>query len=167
MKVSTITAMAIGVCLTSLLSACTSPTPSPPPTPTVMTKSEAADLYLSTVCPNNAAGDVLFQALNADPGDFEAIKAAADAYASTQTNSAEVFDDPTILWPENIRKDIPVMSEDAFSVLSWIAQIEAATTLEETYIYPPAIGDAQTSSQRIRSRLGISSDIVESCADYQ
>ena len=164
LKIVIATTLALGTAIS--FAGCSS-APAPKPTPTVMSKTEAADLYLKTVCPSNFASDDLFNAFNADPVDLEAIKSAAAAFAATEENAAQTFDDSSILWPKNVKSDMPAMAEDAFSTLSWISQIQGANTIEETYVAVPDLTKSSTASQRIRSRLGLSSDTKASCEAYK
>ena len=153
------------ICL-CLLTGCSS-NPAPTPEPTVMSDAESGDLYLRTVCPINAAADELFAALNEETADISKINHVAAKMMDAQTKSAEIFDDSSILWPESVKNDMQTMAEDAFSTLSWLSQIKSASTVEETFIPMPDTQEANTASQRIRSRLKLSPDTTASCLAFK
>jgi hypothetical protein len=94
-----------------LLSGCTSPanggsatetapvsqasTPSPTPTPEAMSVEDAANYYLDTVCPANAASETWNTATAS--GEFAAYKASAQPLVDAYSAAAARFDDPTVL----------------------------------------------------------------------
>jgi len=151
------------------LAGCTATTamPVPTPTPTVLSTSQAATLYLQTVCPVNAAADVYSAAWTATPVDLATVKSLAVQLATAETKQANTFDDKSILWPESVKPDMQTMADNAFSTLSWLSGIQNATTLEAANVAAPAGDAAATASQRIRSRLGLSSDTSASCIGVQ
>ena len=176
MKLSTLTlTAAVGVVM---LSGCTTAatndpaaapattqaaTPTPTPTPEAMTVEAAADYYLDTVCPANAAS-AIWNA-NTASGQFEAYKANAQPLADAYAAAAARFDDPSVLWPEVIDlADITTLSDTYYGDISVLQGLANATSEAEASFTFASRDASATASQKVRARLNLGADTTASCA---
>ena len=139
-------------------------TPTPTPTPEAMTVEAAADYYLDTVCPANAAS----AAWNANTasGQFEAYKVNAQPLADAYAAAAARFDDPSVLWPEVIDlADITTLSDTYYGDISVLQGLANATSEAEAAFTFASRDASATASQKVRARLGLGADTTASCAD--
>lgn len=137
-------------------------TPALSPTPEAMSVEAAADYYLDTVCPANAASATWN--LNTAAGDFASYKAGAQPLADAYSEAAARFDDPAVLWPAEIKlEDISVLSGSYYADVSVLQGIANANTEADATFTFASRDLAAAASQKIRARLGLPSDTTTSC----
>ena len=137
-------------------------TPTPTPTPEAMSVEVAADYYLDTVCPANAASAVWNA--NTASGQFEAYKSSAQPLADAYAAAAARFDDPTVLWPEVIDlADITTLSDTYYGDISVLQGLANATTEAEAAFTFASRDASATASQKVRARLNLGADTTASC----
>lgn len=137
--------------------------PTPTPTPEAMSVEDAANYYLDTVCPANAASEAWNTATAS--GEFAAYKVSAQPLADAYSAAAARFDDPTILWPAQIElADITALSNSYYADISVLQGIANATTQAEANFTFANRDAAAAASQKLRARLGLASDTSASCA---
>ena len=138
-------------------------TPSPTPTPEAMSVEDAANYYLDTVCPANAASEAWNTATAS--GEFAAYKASAQPLVDAYSAAAARFDDPTVLWPAQVEAaDITALSSSYYADISVLQGIANAATETEANFAFANRDAAAAASQKIRARLGITSDTSSSCS---
>lgn len=171
--------LAVATLSVLLLAGCTSPadsgsatervpvsqssTPSPTPSPEAMSVEDAANYYLDTVCPANAASETWNTATAS--GEFTAYKAGAQPLADAYSVAAGRFDDPTVSWPAEIDSaDIKALSNSYYADISILQGIANANSEAEANFNFANRDAAAASSQKIRARLGLDSDTTVSCS---
>lgn len=139
-----------------------SPTSTPTPTPEAMSVEDAANYYLDTVCPANAASETWNTATAS--GEFPAYKASAQPLVDAYSAAAARFDDPTVLWPAQIEPaDITALSNSYYADISILQGIANANTEAEANFTFASRDAAAAASQKIRARLGLAADTTSSC----
>jgi hypothetical protein len=175
LKIAIVPILALGL----LLGGCTSqgePAPSaetgatseastPSATPTVpapMDAEVAGKKYLEAVCPSNLATDAFGDAIATQ--DVAAITAAANAALEAKRGAAMVFDDASVVWPENVAADVLVVRDGLLGDMSTLSTIAQSTTADQINgsRFPDGTA-ASEASQRIRLRLNLSADTAAQC----
>jgi hypothetical protein len=95
-----------------------------------MTKREAAQHYLSLVCPVNAS----IAAWSAVPAFGPEYDAAVQEIIRTKTEAANGFKNPPKKWPKNIKKAWVTWFSDHYAMEAWAQQMYVGAT-EETRPY--------------------------------
>lgn len=106
-----------------------SPTATPTPTPSVMTKKEAGAAYLAAVCPSNIAGDKVDDYLDGRY-DYQINVAkvrrqARDAVRAGR-QAARALDEPAAAWPDNVSKQIVVVTSSLLADVDYYATLSRA-----------------------------------------
>lgn len=151
------TAAALAAVTTLTLSACSM---------LPMSKEEAGDRYLEIMCPANFASEILDNAVQAQ--DLAAINAAAEMRIEAVRLAATQLTASDARWPSEVSPDDTEAISDYFMAsISTLESLKSATTLPETLVIYPDGTEFQAAAQTIRLELGLSSDVVASCADYE
>lgn len=153
----------------------------PPPTftidpgPVALSVEEAAERYLRIVCPTNAASVALSAAFAASGKEFlgggapdpAAVKRAAQASLTRETENASLFDDPYYVWPDEVEDQILIVRDSSVQSLRALSMVVNAGTYEAAYYVAwPDESAAAGASQAIRYQLGIGADTTATCVDY-
>jgi hypothetical protein len=97
-----------------------------------------------------------------DAEDITALTAAATAKQEADRAAALGLDDPTTIWPPEVKDDIATVRDELLANLVTLDTLSRATTIEEAYAVPS--GPHSEASQRIRLRLGLPTNTSEGCA---
>ncbi|MFJ5698747.1 hypothetical protein [Arthrobacter sp. NPDC093139] len=140
-------------------------TATPSPTPTIMTKAEAGKFYLATICPSNILSDKAGKAVQAEPFNLKAAKSATAALRDGYRKAIETLSNEKVLWPDPVKADVAALAESMYGDLSG-AENAANQTTDAGFF--AAWNDwttapAQPNAQKIRLKLGLSSDTDASC----
>lgn len=141
------------------------PTATPSPTPTVMTKAEAGKFYLATVCPGNVLTDKAVKVVQAEPFNLKAAKTATAAVRDSYRKTIETLSDEKVLWPATVKADIAALADNMYAELSGAENVTNQTT-DQNFISSWnewSSMDAPPTAQKIRVKLGLSSDTDASC----
>lgn len=131
-----------------------------------MSKDESADRYLEIMCPANFAAEMLDSALQAQ--DLEAINAAAEIRIEAVRLAATQLTADDARWPSEVSpEDTEAMADYFMASLSPLEALKSASSLPEALVRFPDSTEFQTASQSIRLSLGLSSDVVASCAEFE
>lgn len=179
-------AMAWGIGAILAISGCTgaagtsaepAPTPSQTPTldpgPIALSNEEAAERYLSIVCPINIAGNALSSAyeagiddyLNGGSPDVGGVVAAAATMRDQQRVAIEHLDDTYFAWPELVAAQIPHVRSSYMANMAVISNVASSMTFEAAYNVPaaPQTPEQQAAGQEIRYQLALPADTNLGC----
>lgn len=97
----------------------------------LMTNEQAGEYYLDTVCPTNALASAFNEVWTDPDAAFDAIVAAAAANADGNRVAIARLADKSVLWPESVAGDIPLILEGYVGETETLDEIEKAATLDE------------------------------------
>jgi hypothetical protein len=130
-----------------------------------MSSHDAAEYYLATVCPANAA-NAAYYAAQTPSETLRALQSTAGSAAAAYTVAAKRLDDPTLVWPSDV--DVADVARVRDTYLSWTNSLNsvrhAATLTDAAEITFDPGTDGAGAAQHIRLRLGLPSDGAASCA---
>ncbi|RAM37713.1 hypothetical protein [Arthrobacter globiformis] len=130
-----------------------------------MTKAEAGKFYLATICPSNILADKASTVVQAEPFNLKAAKSATAALRDGYRKAIETLSDEKVLWPENVKADVAALAESMYGDLSG-TEAAANQVNDEGFLTAWndwASGPAKPTAQKIRLKLGLSSDTDASC----
>jgi len=155
----------------------TSATPAIDPGPVTLTDEEAAERYLSIVCPINIATGALYDAykagedeyLNGGAPDVSAVVDAATIIRDSQRVAIEQLDETYFVWPELVAAQIPHIRSAYMANMAVVSSTSTSTTFEAAYRIPeaPETPEEQAAGQEIRYQLAISADTDASCVGHE
>lgn len=154
----------VALLLSAVVTGCTStnaPVMSPVTsvTPSTMSVTQAADAYISAVCPANVASLANHAAFQA--GDLSQILSTAKVWLAANRETALQLDNPTAPWPEIAKDDIAGVRDDLLTQSSAIDAVTRADDLQAARsVVFPQFGP---SSQLVRLHLGLPSDTSSGC----
>jgi len=89
-------------------------------------------------------------------------KAAAAARDSIQ-GAAAALDSESLVWPVDVNSDIQIVRDGLFSQAAALQSLSASDSVAQAKQFRWPIDEIGEASQRLRSRLGLSSDTNEGC----
>lgn len=141
-----------------------SDSPSPTPGPRVLTKAEAATLYLQHICPYNELSDTLFEAMKIEraagtPGPGALTQRAARPFARQSEEAARALADPSVSWPSNIAAAISAVATELYEEAA-VARLATKAQTWGDFPWPRASSDAASTV-----RLGLDLPPRGQCPD--
>ena len=139
----------------------TTATPTPTPSPTVMAKAQAADWYLSAICPSNAASeaaDDTFSGLYADDLDKAKVRRLTTRAAAANRTAAARLDAPPLPWPADVRAAVAKVTAQVLAEVTYYQDIARAKTAEDMITASNSqvgASGANVPAQTARLRLGL------------
>ena len=134
------------------------------PSAPALTKTEAGELYLKSVCPSNAYMDALDAGLKNE--DLDYVVALAARGAEEMTLTADSLAAKKTVWSETVRSDIDHVSKDSAQFALFLEQIAGAESIDAVYEISPPEDASPNAGKAIRKALGLDSDTSESCSDF-
>jgi len=127
----------------------------------------AGENYLAAVCPANQATGELDPLLSELRGEnaqdlARVIKAAAATRDSIQA-AAAALDSESLVWPVDVNSDVQIVRDGLFSQAAALQSLSASDSVAQAKQFRWPIDEIGEASQRLRSRLGLSSDTNEGC----
>ncbi|MGV1035063.1 MAG: hypothetical protein ACOYBP_07610 [Microbacteriaceae bacterium] len=130
-----------------------------------MTLAEAGQKYLSIVCPANAGGGKLNEAIINTPDDLAAIQAAAAQASEALRTATKQLQDTSILWPDEVSADdLTTLANSNLAALSVMNSIQQVGSIDELNTLSFPDDNSGEAAQRIRLALDLPSNTQTSCA---
>lgn len=131
-----------------------------------MTASEAGTFYLGAVCPSNMLSDKLAAEMQAQPISVAQARKAAGALRDSYRKTIETLSDRDVNWPSSVKTDVATLADSMYGDLSGAANVATQTTEANlisawnSWVDEP---NRAPTAQKIRVKLGLSSDTAGSC----
>lgn len=127
-----------------------------------MSKEEAGKYYLSAVCPANNVGTEWNKA--AESGDFAALQDVARKSIDIEKASAAKLEDDSVSWPKEVNEDdIQAIADSYYGSVAGMQAVVNAKSIDEADFSFLNSEKGQAEAQRVRAKLGLSSDGEGSC----
>lgn len=145
------------------------PTPKPSPTPTVMSDQQAGKLYTSVICPSNASSITANNTVNRVPFDLPASRKAVAALRDSYRRVIERFTAKGTIWPTQVKADVNTFVDGLYTELTQAGDVanqdnqQAFISSWNAWTDPNKPNPDGTAAQKIRVKLGLSSDAMTSC----
>lgn len=143
------------------------PATTPTPSPSMLTIEEAGKAYLAAVCPTNLQSNKTTTVLQTEPFDLPAAKTEAVALREAYRTTIQGLSNEQTLWPEAVKSDIAALTEVMYDDLTRAQNVASQTTREDLVSvwndWTSAMTDRPGTAQKIRLKLGLSSDTTASC----
>jgi hypothetical protein len=144
-----------------------SATPSRTPVPELLTTETAGARYLSAVCVSNKENAEWYAAAQGSGPSLDALHTAAAEARDANRASAQILDDPMVIWPDAVAEDIATVRDSLLTGVSIYEQLVTSPTLEalNSVVFTDVEGSAEA-GPRIRLRLNLSADTGAGCDVY-
>ncbi|MGW8431260.1 hypothetical protein ACWGJ9_09050 [Curtobacterium citreum] len=126
-----------------------------------MSKEEAGKYYLSAVCPANNVGT---EYKAAESGDFAALQDVARKSIDIEKASAAKLEDDSVSWPKEVNEDdIQAIADSYYGSVAGMQAVVNAKSIDDADFSFLNSEKGQAEAQRVRAKLGLSSDGEGSC----
>lgn len=136
-----------------------------------MSNEAAGAYYLAVMCKSNAVSEDLFKVAEVKPLDFPAAKAKAAILRDGYHEAIDKLTSKDVHWPETVQTDVAAFVDGLYAEeLSPVSALAAETTADgfvatyNRWLSPSAPATAHVASQKIRVKLGLSSDALGTCS---